>query len=127
MFWASILASGLLLVLTATRSAVGVSDAPPHLRGVWDGFYLADNGTRGSVESMIGEQRSRRFAGDGRLLDLPTGDLPYEFLGTVTASDLVNGTGRIQGGHLVFHGGLATFAGLGGDAGVMTLNNQFHS
>jgi hypothetical protein len=127
MFWAGILASGLLLVLTATRSAKGVSHTPPNLRGVWDGFYVTDDGTRGSVESAIREQRSRRFAGNGQLLDLATGDLPYRFLGTVTAGDFVNGTGRIRGGHLVFHGGLATFAGLGGDAGVMSLSNQFHS
>jgi hypothetical protein len=127
MFWASILALGLLLALMATRSADGVSHAPPHLRGVWDGFYVADDGTRGSAESTIWEQHSRRFAGNGLLLGLPTGNLPYQFLGTVTASDLVNGTGQIRGGHLDFHGGLATFAGLGGDAGVMSLNNQFHS
>jgi hypothetical protein len=76
---------------------------------------------------MIDEQLSRRFGGNGQLLDLPAGNLPYEFLGTVAASDLVNGTGQIGGGHLVFQGGLAIFAGLGGDAGVMTLNNQFHS
>jgi hypothetical protein len=88
---------------------------------------VTDDGTRGSVESTIREQRSRRFAGNGVLLDLPTGDLPYQFLGTVSASDVVNGTGRIRGGHLVFHGGLATFSGVGGDAGVMSLNNQFQS
>jgi hypothetical protein len=127
MFWAGILASSLLLAFTAPRSADGLSDAPPHLRGVWDGFYAADDGTRGSVESTIREQRSRRFAGDGLLLDLPAGDLRYQFLGTVTASDLVNGTGRIRGGDLIFHGGFATFAGQGGDAGVMSLNNRFHS
>ncbi|WP_165075566.1 hypothetical protein [Paludisphaera rhizosphaerae] len=126
MFWVGILALGLLLVLTAARSAKGVSHAPPHLHGVWDGFYVADDGARGSVESAIREQNPRRFAGNGLLIDLPTGNLAYEFLGTVT-DDFIQGTGRFRGGSLAFHGGLTTFAGQGGDAGVMSLNNQFQS
>lgn len=124
-FWVGMLVSGLMLVIAANRPADGGSPAPPHLRGTWDGFYLADDGTKGDVQSNITQQDRRRFAGTGVLRHLPTGNLHYEFRGTAAANGLINGTGRIFGGHLVFEGEMTTFPARGGDAGVMSVDDQF--
>jgi hypothetical protein len=126
MFWVGCLVCALLL-LAGTMRASGPSNRPPDVRGLWDGFFLADDGTTGRVNSVITQQDFRRLAGDGVLLGLEgSGQFnAYNFSATVVPPDFLTGTGVARTGRLVFQAGLATYPGLGGDAGVMAPEYHF--
>jgi hypothetical protein len=93
------------------------------LRGIWDGFFLADDGTTGEVRSDVTKQDHQRLAGDV-LIELDDGDSPYRFGATLERPDFLVGTGVNSTGRLVFQADVATFAGRGGDAGVLTPEYQ---
>jgi hypothetical protein len=122
-FWVGSLACALLLA--GTMRASGPSHRLPDVQGIWDGFFLAADGATGRVRSDITAQDFRSLAGDGVLLDLESGDLAYRFRATLARPDFLTGTGVTRTGRLVFQADLTTFAGLGGDAGVMTPEYHF--
>jgi hypothetical protein len=122
MFWFGVLAGALLLAGTIRASN---PSRLPDLLGVWDGFYLADDGATGPIRTNVTLQESRRLKGDGELFDLDGSDVPYRFAETLARPDFLIGTGVTATGQLVFHAGLATYAGRGGDAGVMAPEYQF--
>jgi len=107
------------LTMASAMMAFGPSQNPPNMEGVWDGFYLATDGATGRVESDVTRQDFRRLAGRGTLFDLQNGDVSYRFDATMARADFVNGTGEAAAGRLNFQADLETYAGRGGDAGVM--------
>ena len=124
-FWVSALVIVISLLLPGSMSGSGPIHRLSDFEGSWDGFYLASDGGTGPVTSDITEQKSRRLAGEGVLFDLADGDVAYQFRATLSRPDLLNGTGETSKGRLTFKGDLATFAGLGGDAGVMASEYRF--
>jgi hypothetical protein len=119
LFWVGMV---LCSVLTATRVW---AHRPPHrvpdLRGHWDGFFLAtnDGGVVGLVGSDITGQLHRKIEGEG-LLGLE-GQPPlesYDFRATVAADNVIAGTGQSTTGRVIVRGGLQTFAGAQGVAGI---------
>jgi hypothetical protein len=127
-FWVGFLACA-LLVLAGTLRAAGPSHRPPDMTGVWDGFFLAADGTTGLVRSEVTQQIRRRIAGAGMLLDLEGraqfNAYNFRFSATVPQDDFVTGTGVAGKGRLVFQADVATFTGLGGNAGVMAPEYHF--
>jgi hypothetical protein len=121
-FWVGILACALLL--PGTTRAARPFRLLPNVQGIWDGFFIAADGETGPVRSDITEQRFQRIAGNG-LIDRVGGDVAYRFRATLARPDFLTGTGVTRTGRLVFQADLATFAGLGGDAGVMTPEYHF--
>lgn len=124
-FWLSALMIVIVLLLPGSMSASGSVHRLPEFEGIWDGFYLTPDGVTGFVSSDINEQKSRRLTGDGVIFDLPSGDLEYEFRATASGADAVSGTGETPTGRLTFRGDLARFAGLGGDATVLSSEYRF--
>src|SRR5262249_52307219 len=120
-FWVGILAS--VLLLTGTLRASSHSGLPDVL-GIWDGFFLAAGGVTGGVQSDVTQQDFKRLEGDGELLGLENPFL-YNFRATLARPDFLTGTGVTSTGRLVFQADLATFPGLGGDAGVMAPEYHF--
>jgi hypothetical protein len=116
MFWVGLLAGALLVVGSVRASGPSVV---LNVLGIWDGFYLAADGATGPVTSDVTQQDFRRLAGDGVMSDLGGSDLEYRFDATLARPDFLTGTGVTTTGRLVFQADLATFTGLGGDAGVM--------
>ena len=123
MFWVGILACA-VLPPAGTMRASSPSGLPDVL-GIWDGFFLAADGATGGVRSDVTQQDFKRLAGDGALLDLGGGDMEYQFAATLARPDFLTGTGVTSTGRLVFQADLATFAGRGGDAGVMAPEYHF--
>ncbi len=125
-FWIGILACALLLLLAGTMRASNPSHRPPEVRGIWDGFFLAADGTLGGAQSDITQQDFRRLAGDGVLFDLESAELfnAYNFSATMPRDDFITGTGVTRPGRLVFQADLGPFAGVGGDA-VMAPEYRF--
>jgi hypothetical protein len=120
-FWVGILASVLLLAGTMRASS---RSGLPDMVGIWDGFFLAAGGVTGGVQSDITQQDFKRLEGDGELLGLDN-PLLYSFRAKLARPDFLTGKGVTSTGRLVFQAGLATFAGLGGDAGVMAPEYRF--
>jgi hypothetical protein len=116
-------------VLIATRLwASWPPNRVPDLRGHWDGFFLAaDNGgVRGLVGSDITGQLHREIKGEGLLaLEDQTPLEFYIFKATVAADNVIAGTGRSTTGRVVVRGGLQTFAGVQGDAGIWDPDLRF--
>jgi hypothetical protein len=110
-FWVGILACALLLLASPMRAS-SPSHRLPEVQGIWDGFFLAAEGSTGLVRSDITQQVHRRIAGNGVLLDLEGRALlnAYNFSATVVRDDFVTGTGVTRTGRLVFQAGLETYA-----------------
>jgi hypothetical protein len=119
LFWVGMV---LCSVLTATRVwAQWPPDRVPDLRGHWDGFFLAaDNGGGvGLVRSDITGQLRREIEGEGWLgLEGQPPLESYIFGATAAADDVIAGTGPSTTGRVVVRGGLQTFAGVQGVAGI---------
>jgi hypothetical protein len=116
-FWVGTLACALLL-LAGTMRAANPSPSLPNVQGVWDGLFLADDGTTGLVQSDITAQDFRRLTGNGVLLDLEGNARfnAWNFNATLAGPQFLTGTGVARPGRVEFQADLGPFAGLGGDA-----------
>src|SRR5215203_5179586 len=122
MFWIGNIACA--LVIAGAMMALGPPQSLPDVHGVWDGFYLAADGTTGRIDSNFAQEDSRRLTGDGTLYDLGNEDLSYSLRATMARPDFIAGTGETRTGRLTYHASLETYTGRGGDAGV--LSPQYH-